>query len=79
MRVSAVLSRLMAKLARKAVSRWSVPGVRHLVGLDLVRRYDVPQWQRLWQLPEPLRPLDSALILKVQAETLELALNVKTT
>lgn len=36
-------------------ARWSVPGVRNLIGLDLVRRFDHAQWHQLWQLPEPSR------------------------
>lgn len=59
-------------------SRWSVPGVHHLVGLDLVRRYDAPQWQRLWQLPNMAGLPDSVWILKVQADTVRPASNVKT-
>jgi len=75
------LEREMREIDRRTDnrSRWSVPGVRHLVGLDLVRRYDVSQWQRLWQLADTLQPPDSVMILKVQAETLGPALNVKTT
>jgi hypothetical protein len=75
------LEREMREIDRRTDngSRWSVPGVRHLVGLDLVRRYDVSQWQRLWQLPDTLQLPGSVMILKVQAETLGPALNVKTT
>ncbi len=75
------LEREMREIDRRTDngSRWSVPGVRHLVGLDLVRRYDAPQWQRLWQLPETSCLPGSASILKVQVETLWLASNVKTT
>jgi len=75
------LEREMREIDRRTDngSRWSVPGVRHLVGLDLVRRYDVAQWQRLWKLPDTLQPPGSVMILKVQAETLGPALNVKTT
>ena len=75
------LEREMREINRRTDngSHWSVPGARNLVGLDLVRRYDASQSQRLWQLPETSRSSGSFSILKVQAEMLWLALNVKTT
>jgi hypothetical protein len=73
------LEREMREINRRTDngSRWSVPGVRNLVGLDLVRRYDPQQWDRLWQLPEPSSASD--FVLKAHAEMVSPRLNVKTT
>ena len=58
--------------------RWSVPGVRNLIGLDLVRRFDPEQWQALWHLPQ--RDSIGFSIVKLQVRVgAEPRPNVKTT
>ncbi len=34
--------------------RWSVSGVRHLLGLRLVFTFDPARWHRLWNLPNAI-------------------------
>lgn len=46
-------------------TRWGVPGVRNLIGLDLVRRFDPEQWQTIWHLPQR-DPADFSIV-KLQA------------
>lgn len=62
------LEREMREINRRTDngSRWGIPGVRHLIGLDLVRRYDATQWRQLWQLPE--EPTVSFSVVKVHFE-----------
>jgi len=57
---------------------WSVPGVQHLIGLDLVRRFDPKQWQTLWHLPQGDLTDFSVVKLQIGVEA-EPSLNVKTT
>jgi hypothetical protein len=58
--------------------RWSTPGVRNLVGLDLVRRFDSAQWAALWRLPRTDCPEYSVVKLQVRVQV-ALPPNVKTT
>lgn len=59
-------------------ARWSVAGVQHLIGLDLVRRFDPAQWQVLWHLPD--QPAADCSIVKLQVRVqAEPPPNVKTT
>ena len=58
--------------------RWSTPGVRNLIGLDLVRRFDSAQWATLWRLPQPDCPEYSIVKLQVRVQG-ALPPNVKTT
>ena len=57
--------------------RWSIPGVKNLVALDLTRRLDHEGWTALWQLPEQPVPEYSAVKLQIQARV-EPTPNVKT-
>jgi len=57
--------------------RWSVAGVKNLISLDLVRRFDHEQWQTLWQLPDRAVPDYSVVKLQVRANA-EPMPNVKT-
>jgi len=57
--------------------RWSVPGVRNLIGLDLVRRFDPDQWRSLWNLPQPDHIDISIVKLQVRV-VVKPAPNVKT-
>lgn len=72
------LEREMREINRRTDngSRWGVPGVRHLIGLDLVRRYDGTQWRQLWHLPD--KPTVSFSVVKVQFETVYSMAHVKT-
>jgi hypothetical protein len=73
------LEREMREINRRTDngSRWSVPGVRNLVGLDLLRRYHRQQWEELWQLPMTVNTF--YFVLKVQVGMVAPHSNVSTT
>ena len=52
--------------------------MQHLIGLDLVRRFDPKQWQTLWHLPQGDLTDFSVVKLQIGVEA-EPSLNVKTT
>jgi hypothetical protein len=58
-------------------SRWSISGVRNMVGLDLARRYNTEDWQELWA--QPKEKYSFKFSVKVQAEMVYSNSNVKTT
>ncbi|NIN66524.1 MAG: hypothetical protein GTO63_17915 [Anaerolineae bacterium] len=74
------LERQMREINRRTDvgARWSVAGVQNLIGLDLVRRFDLKQWQVLWDLPEQAAADFSIVKLQVRAKP-EPSPNVKTT
>ena len=72
------LEREMREINRRTDngSRWGIPGIQRLVGLDLVRRYEAAQWRQLWQLPD--EPTVSFPVVKVHFETVYSMAYVKT-
>ena len=50
------LERQMRELNRRTDvgARWSISGLRHLLGLRLVFAFDPVQWHRLWNLPNAI-------------------------
>ena len=60
-------------------ARWSVPGVRNLVSLDLARRFDPGQWSTLWGLPQKAPSNFVAGKLRIMRVGMQPTANVKTT
>ncbi|MFO7943593.1 MAG: transposase [Anaerolineales bacterium] len=57
-------------------SRWSIPGVKNMISLDLSRRYDDQRWQDIWDQPQ--EEYSFKFSVKVQAEMVYSNSNVKT-
>jgi transposase-like protein len=73
------LEREMREINRRTDngSRWSIPGVKNMIRLDLTRRYHGRQWQDAWDLPQ--EKYSFKFSVKVQAEMVYSKSNVKTT
>ena len=78
-RSTSPVERQMREINRRADvgARWGVSGVKNILALDLVRRFDPDQWQTLWQLPKEAVPKCSVVKLQVSV-TVEAQPNVKT-
>lgn len=49
-------------------ARWSIPGVRNIIALDLCRRLDAHQWRDLWQRPTHVSPEYSVVNLQISVQ-----------